>query len=82
MSKTTVELPDALLTEAKEYAARERTTLRALIERGLRLVVTERERATGFELQDGSVPGNGLQPEFRDASWEQIRDAIYDYDRP
>jgi hypothetical protein len=34
--KTTVELPDDLLIEAKKHAAEHRTTIRALIENGLR----------------------------------------------
>ena len=34
--KTTLELPDDLLIEAKAVAARRRTTLRAIIERALR----------------------------------------------
>ena len=34
--KTTLELPDALLIEAKTMAARRRTTLKALIESALR----------------------------------------------
>lgn len=34
--KTTLELPDALLIEAKSAAARRRTTLRALMESALR----------------------------------------------
>ena len=34
--KTTVELPDELLVAAKKHAAESRSTLRALIERGLR----------------------------------------------
>lgn len=34
--KTTLELPDALLIEAKTAAARRRTTLRALVESALR----------------------------------------------
>ena len=34
--KTTVEIPDDLLVEAKKHAAEHRTTIRALIERGLR----------------------------------------------
>lgn len=34
--KTTIELPDQLLIEAKAVAARRRTTLKAMIENGLR----------------------------------------------
>lgn len=37
--KTTLELPDGLLIEAKKLAAEERTTLRALVEQGLRHVL-------------------------------------------
>jgi hypothetical protein len=34
--KTTIELPDDLLIEVKKAAAERRTTIRALVERGLR----------------------------------------------
>jgi hypothetical protein len=75
--KTTVNLPDELLREAQELARRERTTLRELIETGLRTVVKQRSGKTRFVLEDVSVDGRGLQPAFRGASWEQIRDEIY-----
>ena len=77
MAKTTIEIPDDLLVDAKALAARERTTLRELVIRGLRAVVLRQGSSSAFELRDGSVPGNGLRPEFRDAGWERIRDAIY-----
>ena len=76
--KTTVNLPDELLREAQELARREKTTLRELIETGLRAVIKERSGESTFTLADASVDGRGLQPEFRDASWEQIRDAVYE----
>jgi hypothetical protein len=77
--KTTVELADPLLAEAKRVARKERTTLRALLEQGLRRVLDER-RATGkpFRLKDCSVPGTGLHPDAGDGSWERIRDMIYE----
>jgi hypothetical protein len=75
--KTTVNLPDELVREAQELARRERTTLRELIETGLRAVVKERSERPRFVLEDASVEGRGLQPEFRGASWERIRDEIY-----
>ena len=37
--KTTLELPDELLIEAKKAAAEQRRPLRALVEEGLRLVL-------------------------------------------
>jgi hypothetical protein len=76
--KTTVEIPDALAEEAKAVAARERTTLRALIEAGLRHVLGERRRPTRFRLVDASFRGKGLQPEFRDDDWQRIRQAAYE----
>ncbi|MPY97669.1 MAG: DUF2191 domain-containing protein [Actinophytocola sp.] len=75
--KTTVNLSDELLRQAQELARREQTTLKELIETGLRTVVAQRTSDTHFVLPDASVDGNGLQPEFRGAHWDQVRDAIY-----
>jgi hypothetical protein len=78
--KTTIDIPANLLSEAKEVAARDGTTLRALVESGLRTVIDRRRRGreARFRLRDASVGGNGLQPEFRGADWDRIRDAAYD----
>lgn len=75
--KTTIELPEALFAKAKRHARARKTSLKALIEQGLRLVLAEKRDAPGFKLRDASVDGKGLNPEFRNASWEQLRDAIY-----
>jgi hypothetical protein len=75
--KTTVDLPEQLLRDAQELARRDHTTLKALIEAGLRGVLAEKSRAERFVLKDASVDGHGLQPEFQGASWDQLRDAIY-----
>ena len=75
--KTTVNLPDELFREAQQLARREQTTLRELIESGLRAVIKQRSGAESFVLTDASVDGQGLQPAFRGASWETIRDEIY-----
>lgn len=75
--KTTVNLPDELLNEAQELARREGTTLKELIETGLRTVVKQRSAEPPFVLTDASVDGHGLQQGFRGAGWEQVRDAIY-----
>ena len=75
--KTTVNLPDALLREAQEVARREGTTLRQLIETGLRATVKNFNHDAHFSLNDASVDGHGLQPAFRGAPWAHIRDAIY-----
>ncbi|MGH3677918.1 MAG: type II toxin-antitoxin system VapB family antitoxin [Mycobacterium sp.] len=75
--KTTVNLPDELLREAQELARRQQTTLRELIETGLRTVIKQRSANSTFVLRDASVEGRGLQPGFRGATWDQMRDAIY-----
>ena len=75
--KTTVDISDALLEEAKEIAAKDRTTLRALLEAGLRSVIKERKRRRKFRLRDASFKGEGLQPGFQDSDWDRIRDAAY-----
>jgi hypothetical protein len=76
--KTTVEISDQLAEEAKALAARENTTLRDLIEAGLRIVLRERRRRKPFKLRDASFGGRGLQPEFRDADWDRMRQAAYE----
>lgn len=75
--KTTVELPDALVRAAQEAARQDKTTLRALVEAGLRAVLADRETVGEFALRDASVSGSGLGAEFRDAPWSAVRDAIY-----
>jgi hypothetical protein len=76
--KTTVEIPDPLAKEAKAVARRDKTTLRALIETGLRQALRERRRKDRFRLRDASFRGNGLQPEFRDGDWQRVREAAYE----
>lgn len=75
--KTTVHIPDPLLAKAQQLAESEGTTLKALIQEGLQRVVADRATRPAFKLEDGSFGGQGLNPEFADASWEKIRAAIY-----
>lgn len=76
--KTTVEISDAVLERAKALAAREGTTVRALVEDALRQLLRSRRTAGSFRLRDASVDGQGPMPEFRDADWERIRGALYE----
>jgi hypothetical protein len=75
--KTTVDIGDDLFRRAKSLAARQGTTLRALIEEGLRLVLAQRRRDAGFTLKDAAVPGYGVQAGINEGDWEQTRDLIY-----
>lgn len=76
--KTTIDIPEPLLVEAQELARREGTTLKALTHEALRKVIAEKKRRKKFKLRDASVGGQWLSPEFEGASWERIREAIYE----
>jgi mRNA-degrading endonuclease RelE of RelBE toxin-antitoxin system len=76
--KTTVDISDELLKKAKRLAAKRRTTLRAIIEQGIRNIIKEQQRGAKYVLPDMSVDGKGLRPEFRNKAWSDIRDAAYD----
>src|SRR6185312_15835191 len=70
--KVTLNIAKPLLKEARARARSERTTLHALAERGLQLVL-----AGGcsrlFELRDVSVSGEGLHPDAVGHSWDELR---------
>ena len=48
-----------------------------LVERGLHRVLAETKSGARFKLRRASFKGQGLQAELRGASWDQIRDLIY-----
>jgi hypothetical protein len=75
--KTTVEISDSLLREVRELAAREGVTLRTLVERGLHHVVAATQHGAPFKLRRASFRGKGLRAEFREASWDKLRDLTY-----
>lgn len=75
--KTTVEISDALLDEARRVAARTGTTVRALIEEGLRGVLKQRRRGSAFRLRAAAFRGQGVQPGVREGDWEQLRALVY-----
>ncbi len=76
--KTTVDMDDALLAWARRAAEREGTTLDALVERGLRLLLAEPAAPpTGFTLRRASIRGQGLHPTLQGAQWNRLRDLAY-----
>jgi hypothetical protein len=76
--KTTVEIADALLQAARTTAARDRTTVRALVEQGLRRVLEQRNGRLPFRLRKASFRGNGLQPQAGKRAWERLRELTYE----
>jgi hypothetical protein len=76
--KTTIQIPDSLFKEARRVAREERTTMKALIETGLRKVISEHKQHERFKLRKATFKGKGLQPHLADATWEKLRDMSYE----
>ena len=76
--KTTIEIADPLLEEARKVAAEQGLTLRALIERGLRNVVSHNRRRAPFKVRPVTFMGDGLQPGIQEGDWAAIRELIYE----
>jgi CRISPR/Cas system-associated protein Csm6 len=76
--KTTIQIADSLFEQARRVAEREHTTLRALVEQGLRRTLVERKRRGAFRLRKATFKGKGLQAPVAAASWEQIRELSYE----
>lgn len=74
--KTTIEISDALLEAARRVAQERGTTVRALVEAGLRTIV-DQER-TEFTLREASVGGTGLHPDIREGGWQRMIEFTYE----
>jgi hypothetical protein len=75
--KTTIELPDGLLAEARRVARRDGLSLKGMIELGLRRAIDERKRGRRFRLRDASVAGKGMARDVKAGGWEAVRDLAY-----
>jgi hypothetical protein len=75
--KTTLDISDPLMRAAKQAARRHGTTVRALVEHGLRLALEERRRKVPFRLRDASTGGEGLCADAQARSWDEIRALSY-----
>ena len=74
--KTTIELPDDLLRQAKEYAARHGIPMREVIELGLQLALqAKRPSRRPFRLKTITTKGEGL---ISEGDWGTIRSFIYE----
>lgn len=75
--KTTLDIQDALLERAKRHARRVRRPLRAIVEDGLRRVLSDSAAPQAYRLPDASV-GEPSAPDPLEAySWQDLRAEIY-----
>ena len=76
--KTTIDIADPLFEAAKIASQQRGTTLRALVEMGLRQVLEAPAKSKrAFKLRKASFRGRGLQQGAQGASWEQLREMSY-----
>jgi hypothetical protein len=74
--KTTVEISDELLQQAKEYAARKGIPMREVIELGLQLALSSKNISSRpFKLKTVTTKGEGL---ICDGDWSAMRSLIYE----
>ncbi len=55
--RTTVEIADSLMRELRRIMSQRQTTLRALVEDGLRRIISEDSQRAGTELPRAAFPG-------------------------
>ena len=77
--KTTIEIADGFFEEAKARAAATNTSLRALVEQGLRAVLAEPLAKEPYRMADAGVRGEGLAEGI---GWDELLDCAYDEHRP
>jgi Arc/MetJ family transcription regulator len=71
--KTTIVISDALLAEANKVIRRDKTTLKNLVNEGLREVLAKRKtERKPFKLRDLSYGGDGLHPDAAHLSMQEI----------
>lgn len=76
--KTTIDIQDALLEEVKKIASQDNTTVKAMVEEGLRMVIKQRKEVKAFRLRKVTFKGQGLNPPLTEGSWHHIRDLAYE----
>ena len=75
--KTTLDIHDELLDRAKRHARDTRRPLRAVVEEGLRLVLSKESRPDRYVLPDHSYGGHEIRDPLAAYTWSELRDIIY-----
>ena len=75
--KTTIDIQDELLARAKRYAKRTGRPLRAIVEDGLRRLLSEPAHPTSYKLSDCSVGDPDAVDPLEALTWQDLREEIY-----
>jgi len=76
--KTTLDLPDDLLSRARRHARKAGVPLRAVVEEGLRLALAAaRASPPAYRVPDRSVGERGGPNPLESMSWQDLRDEMY-----
>ena len=75
--KTSLDISDHLFQQIKRQARASNTTVRALVEEGLRRVLEDRQTRPAVKPKLLVFKGDGFTDEFVGGSWDKIRDEIY-----
>jgi Arc/MetJ family transcription regulator len=78
--KTTIEINDVLLQQAKRVALERKLSLKAVVEAALRefLRAGQTPQQQPFKLRKCTFKGEGLQPGLDWHDWEKMRALIYE----
>jgi predicted transcriptional regulator len=78
--KTTIELNDNLLKEAKQLAVLKNRTFKDITESALRDYLKEHKKKASqrFRLKRASYRGKGLQNGLEEGNWSAIRERAYE----
>ena len=75
--KTTLDIHDELLSRAKHHAKNTRRPLRAVVEDGLRRVLSDDAQSREYVLPDLRVGDPRADDPLERYSWPELRDLIY-----
>ena len=75
--RTSFDLPDPLLDDAKRLAIERGVPLRDLVEEGLRLVLAQKTETKPYRLKDFSFHGNGLVDGLDWGDWDRMQELSY-----
>ena len=75
--KTTIDIADGLFLQTKEAAFARGMSFRDMVMLGLVLALDSETQRHPVKIKPVTFRGSGLTPEFQNAGWGAIRDAVY-----